>query len=94
MNIMNNPTLKEKVDIVANWIIEECDEPIKEVEWLLKKVFVEQVKWIDVSNEETMILTDAKIQTFNEDINELYGNLFKEKLTEKPIKIVRWRDGK
>ena len=76
MEIINNPRLKERIERVARWIIEECDEPISEVEWLLKKLYVERVEWADASNEETMILTGAKVRTLNEDIDEEYGGLF------------------
>lgn len=76
MQIINNPILEKKIKRVAEWIVEECCEPISEVEWLLKKLYVEQVEWVDVSNEETMILTGAKVKTLNEDIDEEYGGLF------------------
>ena len=76
MEIINNPRLKKRIERVARWIIEECDEPIAEVEWLLKKLYVERVEWVDASNEETTILTGAKVRTLNEDIDEEYGGLF------------------
>ena len=76
MEIINNPRLKKRIERVARWIIEECDEPISEVEWLLKKLYVERVEWVDASNEETMILTGAKVRTLNEDIDEEYSGLF------------------
>ena len=73
---MADLTLEKKIEIVAEWIVEQSDYPIKEVEWLLKKLYEEQVKWIDISQQETMILTGAKIKTFNMDIDDEYGNLF------------------
>ena len=68
--------LEKKIEITAEWIVEQSDYPIKEVELLLKKIYVEQVKWIDVSQQETMILTNAKIETLNEDIDDEFGDLF------------------
>tara|TARA_R110002012_G_C11292840_1_gene572219 strand:- start:137 stop:373 length:237 start_codon:yes stop_codon:yes gene_type:complete len=73
-------TLEKKIEITAEWIVEKSDYPIKEVEWLLKKLYVEQVKWIDISEQETMILTGAKIKTFNMDIDYEFGNLFKSEV--------------
>lgn len=78
--LMDNFTLEKKIEITAEWIVEKSDYPIKEVEWLLKKLYVEQIKWIDVSQQETMILTGAKIKTFNMDIDDEFGNLFKSEL--------------
>tara|TARA_R110000744_G_scaffold328509_1_gene434119 strand:+ start:268 stop:495 length:228 start_codon:yes stop_codon:yes gene_type:complete len=73
-------TLEKKIEITAEWIVEKSDYPIKEVEWLLKKLYMEQIKWIDVSQQETMILTGAKIKTFNMDIDDEFGNLFKSEV--------------
>ena len=70
-------TLEKKIEIVAEWIVEQSDYPIKEVEWLLKKLYVEQVEWVDISEQETMVLTGAPIKTFNMDIDDEFGNLFK-----------------
>ena len=78
--LMDNLTLEKKIEITAEWIVEKSDYPIKEVEWLLKKIYVEQIKWIDVSQQETMILTGAKIKTFNMDIDDEFGNLFKSEV--------------
>jgi len=75
-----NFTLEKKIEITAEWIVEKSDYPIKEVEWLLKKLYLEQVKWIDVSQQETMILTGAPIKTFNMDIDDEFGNLFKSEV--------------
>ena len=80
LSLMDNFTLEKKIEITAEWIVEKSDYPIKEVEWLLKKLYVEQIKWIDVSQQETMILTGAKIKTFNMDIDDEFGNLFKSEL--------------
>mgnify|MGYP003648127498 FL=1 len=77
---MYNFTLEKKIEITAEWIVEKSDYPIKEVEWLLKKLYLEQVKWIDVSQQETMILTGAPIKTFNMDIDDEFGNLFKSEV--------------
>ena len=74
---MADLTLEKKIEIVAEWIVEQSDYPIKEVEWLLKKLYVEQVKWIDISEQETMIMTGAKTKTFNMDIDDEFENLFK-----------------
>jgi len=73
-------TLENKIEITAEWIVEQSDNPIEEVEWLLKKLYFEQVEWIDVSQQETMILTGAKIKTFNMDIENEFGNLFKSEV--------------
>lgn len=78
--LMDNFTLEKKIEITAEWIVEKSDYPIKEVEWLLKKLYVEQVKWIDISEQETMILTGAQIKTFNMDIDDEFGNLFKSEV--------------
>tara|TARA_R110000751_G_scaffold17863_7_gene54648 strand:- start:3792 stop:4025 length:234 start_codon:yes stop_codon:yes gene_type:complete len=77
---MDNLTLEKKIEITAEWIVEKSDYPIKEVEWLLKKIYVEQIEWIDVSQQETMILTGAKIETLNMDIDDEYGNLYKNEV--------------
>lgn len=74
--LADNFTLEEKIEITAEWIVEKSDYPIKEVEWLLKKLYVEQLKWIDISEQETMILTNSPIKTFNMDIDDEFGNLF------------------
>jgi hypothetical protein len=74
---MADLTLEKKIEIVAEWIVEQSDYPIKEVEWLLKKLYVEQVEWVDISEQETMILTGAPIKTFNMDIDDEFGNLYK-----------------
>jgi hypothetical protein len=78
--LMDNFTLEKKIEITAEWIVEKSDYPIQEVEWLLKKLYVEQVKWIDISEQETMILTGVPIKTFNMDIDDEFGNLFKSKV--------------
>ena len=52
---INNPILKKKIEKVARWIMEECNQPISEIEWLLSKVFVTEseidedfgILWID-----------------------------------------------
>ncbi len=77
---MDNLTLEKKIEITAEWIVEQSDDPIKEVEWLLKKLYVEQVKWIDISEQETMILTGAPIKTTNMDIDDEFGNLYKNEV--------------
>ena len=73
-------TLEKKIEIVAEWIVEQSDYPIKEVEWLLKKLYVEQVEWVDISEQETMILTGSPIKTTNMDIDDEFENLFKNEL--------------
>ena len=78
--LMDNFTLEKKIEITAEWIVEKSDYPIQEVEWLLKKLYVEQVKWIDISEQETMILTGVPIKTFNMDIDDEFGNLFKSEV--------------
>jgi len=78
--MMDNLTLEKKIEITAEWIVEQSDYPIKEVEWLLKKLYVEQVKWIDISEQETMILTGAPIKTTNMDIDDEFGNLYKNEV--------------
>jgi hypothetical protein len=78
--LMDNLTLEKKIEITAEWIVEKSDYPIQEVEWLLKKLYVEQVKWIDISEQETMILTGVPIKTFNMDIDDEFGNLFKSEV--------------
>jgi len=78
--MMAELTLENKIEITAEWIVEQSDNPIEEVEWLLKKLYFEQVEWIDVSQQETMILTGAKIKTFNMDIENEFGNLFKSEV--------------
>ena len=77
---MADLTLEKKIEIVAEWIVEQSDYPIKEVEWLLKKLYVEQVKWVDISEQETMILTGSPIKTTNMDIDDEFENLFKNEL--------------
>tara|TARA_R110002126_G_scaffold211861_3_gene358331 strand:- start:395 stop:679 length:285 start_codon:yes stop_codon:yes gene_type:complete len=78
--LMDNFTLEKKIEITAEWIVEKSDYPIQEVEWLLKKLYVEQIKWIDISEQETMILTGVPIKTFNMDIDDEFGNLFKSEV--------------
>ncbi len=77
---MADLTLEKKIEIVAEWIVEQSDYPIKEVEWLLKKLYVEQVEWVDISEQETMILTGSPIKTTNMDIDDEFENLFKNEL--------------
>ena len=77
---MADLTLEKKIEIVAEWIVEQSDYPIKEVEWLLKKLYVEQVEWVDISEQETMILTGSQIKTTNMDIDDEFENLFKNEL--------------
>ena len=74
---MADLTLEKKIEIAAEWIVEQSDYPIEEVKWLLKKLYVEQVEWVDISEQETMILTGAPIKTFNMDIDDEFGNLYK-----------------
>jgi hypothetical protein len=78
--LMDNFTLEKKIEITAEWIVEKSDYPIKEVEWLLKKLYVEQVKWIDISEQETMILKNSPIKTFNMDIDDEFGDLFESEV--------------
>ena len=77
---MANLTLEKKIEITAEWIVEKSDYPIKDVEWLLKKLYMEQVKWIDISEQETMILKGAPIKSTNMDIDDEFGNLFKNEV--------------
>ena len=77
---MADLTLEKKIEIVAEWIVEQSDYPIKEVEWLLKKLYVEQVEWVDISEQETMILTGSPIKTTNMDFYDEFENLFKNEL--------------
>lgn len=77
---MDNLTLEKKIEITAEWIVEKSDYPIQEVEWLLKKLYVEQVKWIDISEQETMILKNSPIKTFNMDIDDEFGDLFESEV--------------
>ena len=77
---MDNFTLEKKIEITAEWIVEKSDYPIKEVEWLLKKLYMEQIKWIDVSQQETMILKNSPIKTFNMDIDDEFGDLFESEV--------------
>ena len=77
---MADLTLEKKIEIVAEWIVEQSDYPIKEVEWLLKKLYVEQVEWVDIAEQETMILTGSPIKTTNMDIDDEFENLFKNEL--------------
>ena len=67
MSITNNPTLESNIEKVANWIVNDCDEPITEVEFLLKKLFVEQVEWVKEIDH---------IRTLNEDITNVYNGVF------------------
>ena len=70
MEIINNPHLEEHIDIVADWIINDCDNIKSEVVWLLKKLFVEQVEWV---------VEDDHIRTLNEDITNIYSEVIKRK---------------
>ena len=63
----NNPMLKKKIEKVARWIIEECNEPISEIEWLLNKIYIEQVEWVK---------EDDHYRTLKEDIDDNYGYLW------------------
>jgi len=70
MEIINNPHLEEHIDIVADWIINDCDNTKSEIAWLLKKLFVEQVEWV---------VEDDHIRTLNEDITNIYSEVIERK---------------
>mgnify|MGYP003653060786 CR=1 FL=1 len=67
MAIINNPTLESNIEKVANWIVNECDDTKGEVEWLLEKLFAEQVEWVKEIDH---------IRTLNEDITNVYDGVF------------------
>ena len=67
MAVVNNPTLESNIEKVANWIVNECDEPITEVEFLLEKLFAEQVEWVKEIDH---------CRTLNEDITNVYYRVF------------------
>lgn len=67
MAIINNPTLESNIEKVANWIVDECDDTKGEVEWLLEKLFAEQVEWVKEIDH---------IRTLNEDITNVYDGVF------------------
>lgn len=67
MGIINNPTLEKNIEIVADWIEYECDDRRGEIEWLLVKLFAEQVEWVAEKDH---------IRTLNEDITNVYDAIF------------------
>jgi malonyl CoA-acyl carrier protein transacylase len=67
MAIINNPTLASNIEKVANWIVDECDDTKGEVEWLLEKLFAEQVEWVKEIDH---------CRTLNEDITSVYDSVF------------------
>ena len=67
MEIKNNPTLEKNIEIVADWIEYECSERRGEIEWLLTKLFAEQVEWV---------VEKDHIRTLNEDITNVYDAVF------------------
>jgi len=66
-SIVNNPTLESNVTIIADWIVHDCDDTVDEVEWLLKKLFAEQVEWVK---------EEDHVRTLNEDIRVVYHSVF------------------
>ena len=73
MEIKNNPTLEKNIEIVADWIEYECSDRRGEIEWLLTKLFAEQVEWV---------VEKDHIRTLNEDITNVYDAVF-ERLERK-----------
>ena len=67
MEIKNNPTLEKNIEIVADWIEYECSDRRGEIEWLLTKLFAEQVEWV---------VEKDHIRTLNEDITNVYDAVF------------------
>ena len=67
MAIANNPTLESNIEKVANWIVNDCEVPIAEVEFLLTKLFSEQVEWVKEIDH---------CRTLNEDITSVYDSVF------------------
>ena len=67
MEIKNNPTLEKNIEIVADWIENICDDRRGEIEWLLTKLFAEQVEWV---------AEEDHIRTLNEDITNVYDGVF------------------
>jgi len=66
MSITNNPTLESNIETVADWIT-NSDDVKAEVQWLLEKVFSEQVEWVK---------EEDHIRTLNEDITNVYDGVF------------------
>lgn len=67
MEIKNNPTLEKNIEIVADWIEYVCSDRRGEIEWLLTKLFAEQVEWV---------VEKDHIRTLNEDITDVYDAVF------------------
>ena len=65
--IINNPTLENNIKTVTDWIVDECDDTRGEVEWLLVKLFSEQVEWVKEIDH---------CRTLNEDITNVYDSVF------------------
>ena len=65
--IINNPTLENNIKTVTDWIVDECDDTRGEVEWLLIKLFSEQVEWVKEIDH---------CRTLNEDITSVYDSVF------------------
>ena len=74
MEIKNNPTLEKNIEIVADWIEYECSDRRGEIEWLLTKLFAEQVEWVE--GKDNMYPNSHHIRTLNEDITNVYDAVF------------------
>ena len=67
--IVNNPELEENIKKVARWIVEDCDDKIGEIEWLLAKLFAEKVEWVKELDH---------CRPLNEDIYSVYGEVLEQ----------------
>ena len=60
-------TKKAQIDKVADWIVNDCLDVKSEIVWLLEKLFVERVEFLE---------DEGYVRTLNEDIAYVYDHVF------------------